>query len=369
MMKYFYLDQSNGDKCQCCIHRVELRKRRMRFIGDAIFFSLIRSCHRCPAKHLCRQYWLATKAQFDCRIRQINPKRVCTHFGFCNNTSTYDHMEDIPKACDETVQHEVPTTEQIDISNSTCILCEYVMNILSKYISQNSTEEQIEENLQKICNQMPSILQNQCHEYIDNYGPSTIATLIREFDLSTICHKLNLCTNQMKIDITHVIKTDTATCGVCNYISTYLHLALKRDSNEKSLRHTLANVCSYLSNEQYAKCQTLMQLFSPYIRQLELDPKKSFCKQLTICQIPMVELKPAILLNKKEKNLDVSIMKQLEKDSSSDQYSGLNPKCTLCQYIISYLDAIMKNNRSEQAFEEALKKVCTIFPSKFNYFK
>jgi hypothetical protein len=40
--------------------------------------------------------------------------------------------------------------------------------------------------------------------------------------------------------------------------------------------------------------------------------------------------------------------------------------CTLCQYVISYLDAALKNNKSEEAVEEALKKVCTILPGKFN---
>ncbi|UJR22649.1 hypothetical protein I4U23_025689 [Adineta vaga] len=357
-------DLDNRDKCQCCIRRVILRKRHIRFIGDAIFFSLIRSCRRCPAKQQCRRHWLIAKARFDCHINRINPKRVCTHFGFCNDTSIYNEIENTPEKCDEIIEPEVPTMQQIDISNATCILCEYVMNILSKYINQNSTEEEIEQNLQKICNEIPSILQNQCHDYIDNYGPSIIATLIREFDLSTICHRLNLCTNQMKVDVTHIIKADTATCSVCNYLSMHLHLALKRDSNEKSFQHALANVCSYLSGEQNAKCQTIIQLFAPYISQLELSPENSFCEQLTICQVPMIDLKPAILLNKKEKISEINIMKPWEKESSINQHPRLTPTCTLCQYIISYLDAVMKNNKSEQAFEEALKKVCTILPSK-----
>jgi saposin len=77
------------------------------------------------------------------------------------------------------------------------------MNILSNYIHEKSTEEEIEQSLQKVCNQMPSTLQKQCHELIDNYSPSIIAVLIDHFDVSTICRKLNLCTKQMKVELSY----------------------------------------------------------------------------------------------------------------------------------------------------------------------
>ncbi|CAF1319414.1 unnamed protein product [Adineta ricciae] len=354
---YFDLDESSDDKCQCCIRRIMRRKRAVRFIGDAVFFSLIRSCHRCPAKHLCRRYWLVAKARFDCRISRIDPKRVCTHFGLCNTTSVYGHKgENAPEKCDDTAPVETP---QIDLSNSTCILCEYAMNILSNYINRQSTEEEIEQSLQKICSQMPSTLQNPCLEYIDNYGPSIIATLMRRFDLSTLCRRLNLCTSQMQFDLTDITKADTTTCGVCNYLSTYLHSALKRDSNEQALQQALGSVCSYVSDELKTRCQTILQLYSPYIHRLELSPKNSFCKQLTICEMPMLDLEPAIRVN------EANEISTSAKTPTTKEHPHLNPQCSLCQYIISYLDAIMKNNKSEQAFEDALKKVCKILPSKF----
>jgi hypothetical protein len=246
----------------------------------------------------------------------------------------------------------------------------------------------------------------------------------------------------MKVDITHVMKANTVSCGICDYISTYIHFALQRDSNEKSLQHALSTVCTHLSEEQSSKCQTIIQLFSPYIRQLELSPGKNFCQQLTICQTPMVELKPGISLNKEdtkseevpEDYLDDYLAEEdvetsLDQNESADQSSSseieattveieattveneattveneattveieattveteattveidsieqlvidkpLTPEtpsqtltCTLCQYVISYLDAALKNNKSEEAVEEALKKVCTILPGKFN---
>lgn len=328
--------EDDGDKCKCCIARVIRKKERTKFIGDRIFSRLIQSCDRCSVKQQCVEHWKCAQAKFDAHIDQICPNEVCVHLGYCNKTIE-------------------PNTTAIDKSNSTCILCDYVMNILSNYIHSQSTEEEIEENLQKICKQMPSVLQNQCEEYIDNYGPAIISILLREFDLKTVCQKLNLCTNQIKFDITHLIKANPSSCGVCDYISTYLNYALNRNSKENSVQQALSNVCMHLSEEQKPKCQIMIELFSPYIRQLELNPKNNFCKQLTICQIPSSELKPGLKIEPKP--IEQPLISVEPKET---------PQCTLCHYVISYLDAALKNNKSEQAIEEALKKVCTILPGKFN---
>jgi len=318
------IENSNEtNKCRRCIARAIQRKKHVKLVGDRFYDAAIQSCAYCPAKHQCRQYLKAAKARFDERINKICPYQVCVHFGFCNKT--------------------LEQPKPIDTSNSTCILCEYVMKILSNYIHQQSTEEEIEANLQKICNQIPSVLQNQCRDYIDNYSPAIISILLNEFNLSTVCHKLNLCINQMKFDINHLIKADTTTCGICDYVSTYVYFARQRNSNEKAL----ATVCTHLYDEQNLKCQMIVQLFTPYIQQLELGSGNNFCKQLPICQTPMIDLNPGITIKKEPLIIDES---------------NVTPKCTICLYIISYLDATLKNNKSEEAVQAALEKVCTILP-------
>lgn len=37
-------------------------------------------------------------------------------------------------------------------------------------------------------------------------------------------------------------------------------------------------------------------------------------------------------------------------------------QCTLCKYIVSYVDAVIQTNKSEAAIDAALEKVCTILP-------
>lgn len=38
-------------------------------------------------------------------------------------------------------------------------------------------------------------------------------------------------------------------------------------------------------------------------------------------------------------------------------------ECSLCRYVISYVDAVVKTNKSEAAIESALSKVCDILPA------
>jgi hypothetical protein len=235
-----------------------------------------------------------------------------------------------------------------------------MMNILSNYIHQKSTEEEIEQSLQKVCTQMPATLQKQCHELVDDYGPPIIATLIREFDVSTICRKLNLCTKQMKVQTSQLQKANAALCGVCDYASTYIKFALKRDSSEKSLQQALSTVCTHLSNDQKSHCQTLVESFRPNVQKLKLDFGNNFCKQLTICQTPMSELKPAIQLNDIQSEQDDQFKQKIVQNLDE------TPQCMLCHYVVSYLDAILKNNKSEEAVQAALAKVCTILPSMIN---
>ena len=41
-------------------------------------------------------------------------------------------------------------------------------------------------------------------------------------------------------------------------------------------------------------------------------------------------------------------------------------QCTICKFVVSYIDTVIQNNKSEAAIESALEKVCTIVPHALN---
>ncbi len=48
------------------------------------------------------------------------------------------------------------------------------------------------------------------------------------------------------------------------------------------------------------------------------------------------------------------------------QTSVNSVECSLCKYIVQYVDTAVQNNKSEAAIEAALEKVCTILPHALN---
>ena len=59
----------------------------------------------------------------------------------------------------------------------------------------------------------------------------------------------------------------------------------------------------------------------------------------------------------------LSISVYLLSSFKSAQSSVGTAQCSLCKYIVSYLDAVLQNNKSEAAIEAALEKVCGILPA------
>jgi saposin len=60
---------------------------------------------------------------------------------------------------------------------------------------------------------------------------------------------------------------------------------------------------------------------------------------------------------------NVSDLVQSAKTSKYEEEDVSSPQCSLCKLVLTYLDAIIENNKTEAAIEAALEKVCTILPS------
>ena len=397
------LDQCANDRCQCCVDRINSKKDCLKSMAQQAFGVLIKSCDYCPAKDQCRQYWTDNQKQCLVSIDTIDAKQICVQIGFCTVSSLCAKMGLFQGACEqvlakytqslkenpELIDQHLPKTsvvvlptdkdiKPVEDSNATCILCEYLMKILSSYIHSQSTEEEIQKSLDEVCRHMPRTLEKQCTEFVDNYGAAIIATLVQESDLSKLCQKLNICTKQMSVHVEHLTKANVASCGVCDYVSTYVHFALKRDPSDASLQRALDSVCNHLSSEQSSQCQTLVQLFGARIRDLQLSLGKNFCQDLTMCQKPMMELKPAFRIKNQQPEAqklddddnDDDDAANDDEDESKEDMKVINkatemPQCVLCRYVVSYLNAHLKNNKSEAAVEAALEKVCKVLPSKF----
>jgi saposin len=169
---------------------------------------------------------------------------------------------------------------------------------------------------------MPAVLRDECKSFVDSYGADIIALLVREVDPAKVCELIKLCPKPK--DVAFLTKPNGQTCGLCDYVSTYL-----------TTGHPIENVCSHFSTDNGIRqqCEILAHLHKP-----------NMCSQLPLCfEEPAVQ----------------SLKQPIDKKVNSVE-------CSLCKYIVGYVDTVIQNNKSEAAIEHALEKVCTILPHALN---
>ncbi|CAF0982895.1 unnamed protein product, partial [Didymodactylos carnosus] len=272
------------------------------------------------------------------------PRRICTKAGFCPNTTEENTPESliIENIVSDGHGQSAVSTNVYD-SNQTCIM--------------------------KLNNQ-------ECLTLVENYSPTILSILAQEFDPSSICQKLRVCTAQLsqRLNTQYLTKASPSSCGICDYFSTYLHFAIQRDPSETSIRKALETVCTHLGVDKHAECETLVALYTPQIvsGSVKLEMGNNFCNDLKICQKPMIELTPGIetppqLIHIPLTRVETPVNHHLSSYDIKqilDKNIDADPECTICHYVVSYLDAILKNNKSEAAIEAALARVCSILPVK-----
>src|SRR5262249_16502127 len=60
------------------------------------------------------------------------------------------------------------------------------------------------------------------------------------------------------------------------------------------------------------------------------------------------------------------IVAQSDDKSKVNELTSTPFECELCKFVINYVDAFVKNNKSEAAIEAALDQVCKILPHSIN---
>ena len=215
----------------------------------------------------------------------------------------------------ETPSLTLPQPKSLNITpNQTCVLCEFVLHLVQTFATANTSAQELANILENICTIMPTVLKAECKTFIETYGIDIIALLVREFDPSTVCTKIKLCPKQQNVQF--LSKPNPHTCGLCDYVETYLSAGYPKEK-----------ACQYFSTDNNVKqqCETLVNLYKP-----------GYCPQLQICKEPTT--------------------------AQPTQSNIQSAECSLCKFVVSYVENIIQNNKSAAAVEAALEKVCSIIP-------
>ena len=128
------------------------------------------------------------------------------------------------------------------------------------------------------------------------------------------------------------------TCVLCEFVVHLLETFATQNSSAQELAQILEQVCQIMPEVLRSECKQFIEtygfdLIAILVR--EFDPAKA-CALIKLCPKPN----------------DVPHVVQAN-----------SAECSLCKYVVTYLDAVLQNNKSEAAIEAALEKVCGILPA------
>ncbi|XP_022213394.2 prosaposin [Drosophila obscura] len=322
-------------------------------------------------------------------VQGLNPRDVCPKLQMCPHN--LDNQEDIE------VFHPVPVTTGDQQDQPTCPLCLFAVEQAQSKIRDNKSKENIKKVLADLCVHLPNKLRSECVDFVNTYSNELIDMLITDFKPQEICVQLKLCPKNknylddmgisMEDDDSNsseeMIFNDVASlehlpievvferdyngapnCLICEELVKTVEKKMGKHPTKDSIKQILEHSCDKLKKPVASKCHKLIAKFGDQIADLllkEMDPKL-ICTELGLC-----------LFSEQE---DLEIDEALKYDvialpHPADQLARLEesqkpkepPTCVLCEFIMTKMEADLKNKTEQDDIKRAILAVCDHLPA------
>ena len=246
-------------------------------------------------------------------------------------------------------------------------MCKYIVSYVDAVIQTNKSEAAIDSALEKVCTILPHTLKTSCIQFVDTYGPVLVEYIAKYATANEVCDALKLCQNgtqeitkpatrkfhfqpiRLAFDDIYLgvaIKPvkNAVECTLCKYVLSFINTLLESNATEQEIAKALEVVCKIVPSGSRDTCEKFVQTYGPILPELiaELDDPNVVCAILNMCP------------KSDNKFIEIPTVK-------SNKLNSL--PCSLCQYLVNYLDAIIQSNSTEVHFEEELEKACKILPT------
>ncbi|KOB71344.1 Uncharacterized protein OBRU01_13911 [Operophtera brumata] len=189
-------------------------------------------------------------------------------------------------------------------NKAVCSYCEYFLHYLQVELSDTNTIERVTAAVDTACDKLPSSVNAECKQFVDEYGPSVVALLVQEIDPASLPSSVNAECKQFvdeygpsvvallvqEIDPASVSYTYTACdklpsavnaeckqfvdeygpCPLCLFAVEQLKAMLKDDRSEESIRKALDSLCTHLSTKLQTSCVNFVDSYSQQLVEMFL---------------------------------------------------------------------------------------------------
>ena len=185
-------------------------------------------------KHIVDDYYIPA---FQFIRTQLKPHMLCSLVGLCPANNLHTSKTPISMAKLLPAQREkfsalngplYVSNSYIETSTPSCVMCEYVINTLEKYVKDKQNEEEIKKALETLCDKMPGSVRDKCNSLVDTYEPAIIELLINNVDPEQVCSMLHLCDQENTVrDSPHHHLSKDSNCEMCEFAMTEVFSILK----------------------------------------------------------------------------------------------------------------------------------------------
>nr|CAB3260857.1 uncharacterized protein LOC100176110 [Phallusia mammillata] len=216
--------------------------------------SILPSADQDACKLLIEQYG---KEIINYLAKQLSPKTLCSDLGLCTSSVAKKGSQD----------------------SAVCEICEIVAEELDHLLSGKSTEKEIIDAVEKVCDILPSKYKKECDTLIQTYGDEIIQLLVKFVSPKALCMTLKLCPSaQVKVSA-------SATCEICEAVASELEKVVTENSTENEIIDAVKQICKALPDSIKQECSELIDMYGAQIINLLIGkvPPEKICSSLGLC--------------------------------------------------------------------------------------
>jgi len=312
-------------------------------------------------KHIVDDYYIPA---FEFIRTQLKPHMLCSVVGLCPSSKHTSKPQTISmvKLSPARKSSSAPSPGALNgplyvpdsvvaANTPTCVMCEYVIDSLDKYISDKKNEAEVKRAVESICNRMPSSVKNKCTNFVETYEPAIVQMIVNNIDSSQICTMLHLCNSEYgDVETQALLQQNTimkslgksSNCEMCEFAMNEVFSFLKDKDDQEMVKNVLESVCYHLPSSVERNCEDFVEKYTTTIVQLIVEGLSAdeICSFLQLCEAEEVTTPVPVT-----------------------PYPTADTSCVLCEYVITTLDSMLEDKSNEAQIKAALESLCSILPS------
>ncbi|KAJ1528491.1 hypothetical protein ONE63_006899 [Megalurothrips usitatus] len=245
-----------------------------------------------------------------------------------------------------------------------CEFCEYFMHYVQEQLASERTVEKVKAVVEGACDHLPSSIDNQCKQFVAAYGNAFIAICVQEVDPSIVCPGLGFCpsqeTSQILLIGTDEKYDDSPGCPLCLLAVQQLETLVKDNKTEETVKSALESLCSKLPKSLVGECDNFVDTYSQQLVDMliaDFTPQE-VCVYIKLCSAskPSEEIVAGDVLTNEVPQYEDQKLQKPQKPVRED------PQCVMCEFALTRIDSMLKNNASEQEIKHVVYRVCDYLP-------